>query len=113
MLYEVITNAVAITARSASHKHKELEKVRIFCQTYDITLIEFDSLEFDDKDYIKNPPDRCYICKNHIFKGIIELKKEYHDYTIVTGTNIDDMGDYRPGNKAATELDIKAPLMES
>jgi uncharacterized protein len=67
-----------------------------------------------DRDYfINNPVDRCYYCKKNIFSKIIEIAKKSNIEFIADGSNIDDMGDYRPGMKAVKELGVVSPLKEA
>lgn len=60
-----------------------------------------------------NPPDRCYHCKRAVFSGLIEAAKAKGFPVLVHGANTDDRGDYRPGQKAAEELGVRAPLLEA
>jgi uncharacterized protein len=65
-------------------------------------------------DAIKtNPLDRCYLCKNHLFSGLLNEAKKLGIQYVIDGTNLDDKGDYRPGRKALKELKIKSPLLET
>lgn len=77
--------------------------------------VEYKKLAFDPlKDvngFIQNPMDRCYICKGVVFSKLVELAKEKGINYVVDGTNLDDLGDYRPGLKAIKELGIKSPLL--
>ena len=75
-------------------------------------IINFDGYE-KLECFIKNPPDRCYFCKKEIFLKIIDLAGNKGIVNIVDGSNIDDMGDFRPGMKAVKELNIKSPLKEA
>jgi uncharacterized protein len=59
-----------------------------------------------------NPADRCYICKNVVFKICWELAKENGFSTLVDGSNADDLLDYRPGRRALQELGVRSPLLE-
>jgi len=64
------------------------------------------------REFIENPPDRCYICKKYNFQKILEIAKEKNIKCILDGSNADDLKDYRPGRKALKELGILSPLME-
>ena len=57
-----------------------------------------------------NPPNRCYICKKGLFQKFLEKAKENRMVCVAEGSNMDDLGDYRPGMQAITELGIKSPL---
>ena len=75
--------------------------------------IVFQSGEFEDEDFLRNPPERCYICKKLIFGGILRIAAEHGVETVLEGTNLDDLGDFRPGMLAITELGVKSPLREA
>ncbi len=69
--------------------------------------------EVDSDDFRKNPPDRCYYCKSELFgrlKGIAESEGYRH---VVDGSNLDDLDDWRPGRRAASEYDVRSPLIEA
>src|SRR5438105_11988041 len=68
-----------------------------------------DAGEFADDDYLANPADRCYFCKRNLYDAIVPLT----DAVIVSGANLDDLGDYRPGLKAAAEHAVRHPLQEA
>jgi uncharacterized protein len=59
-----------------------------------------------------NPEDRCYLCKTAVFSMILAKAKEEGYNYVIDGTNLDDLGDYRPGLKALKELEVKSPLLE-
>jgi uncharacterized protein len=106
-------DALAITADSPSipesHKRDAAEYARIcgfrheFIPTY----------EFENPDYVKNAPDRCYHCKDELFTRLEEVARERGVEHIIYGVNRDDLGDYRPGQQAAWRHQVKAPLVEA
>ncbi len=61
----------------------------------------------------ENPPDRCFVCKKAMFKRITAMAEEEGFDSVVDGTNVDDLGDYRPGMKALSELGVTSPLKEA
>jgi uncharacterized protein len=63
-----------------------------------------------NKEFVNNPPARCYICKKEIFSRISEMAKELNLSFVADGSNYDDFSDYRPGMKAVRELKIRSPL---
>ncbi len=67
----------------------------------------------DDKNFISNPPERCYYCKKELFSKLIELAAQQKVNYVADGSNYSDMGDFRPGMKAASELGIRSPLQEA
>ncbi|WP_316862009.1 adenine nucleotide alpha hydrolase [uncultured Cohaesibacter sp.] len=75
---------------------------------WNLTII--DAGEFRDENYLKNPVNRCYFCKSNLYGRIREIIK---DGMIASGTNLDDLGDYRPGLKAASEIGVVHPFVEA
>lgn len=73
------------------------------------TLAEVDAGEFDDPRYRANPVDRCFFCKSHLYGTLGRLA----DGTVLSGTNTDDLGDYRPGLKAAADHNVRHPYVEA
>jgi uncharacterized protein len=65
--------------------------------------------EFGDGDYLRNPVDRCYYCKRDLYGAIAPLTGA----VIVSGTNTDDLGDYRPGLRAADERRVRHPYVDA
>jgi uncharacterized protein len=106
-------NAVAITADSASipESHKadaeEFARRNQFRHEYVLTY------EFDNPDYVKNGPDRCFHCKDELFTRLDQVGAERGIANILYGVNKDDLGDYRPGQNAAKIHQVKAPLVEA
>ena len=105
-------NAVAVTATSCSFPKREFDEAASFCAATGIKQITVVSNELDIPEFRKNPTNRCYLCKSELFKKIISLAKENGIEYVCEGSNVDDMGDYRPGMKAVAELGIKSPLRE-
>lgn len=66
--------------------------------------------EFENKEILKNPVDRCYLCKKMLFEKLLEFAKENDLKYVLDGTNADDLNVYRPGVKALGELGIISPL---
>jgi len=66
--------------------------------------------EFEDPNYLKNPVNRCFFCKNNLYGTIASLGVS--EPTLLSGTNLDDMGDFRPGLQAAETFQVKHPYVE-
>jgi uncharacterized protein len=72
------------------------------------------SREFDDERYLSNPTDRCYFCKTNLYEAIAEMRHRLGGVaTIVSGANLDDLGEYRPGLVAAAERNVRHPFVEA
>jgi uncharacterized protein len=106
-------NAIAVTADSPSipesHKRDAVE----FARRYGIRHELIPSREFDNPAYVANNPDRCYHCKDELFRRMEEIAPRYGGAVLVYGVNTDDLGDYRPGQNAARLHGVKAPLVEA
>ncbi|MCD7808474.1 MAG: ATP-dependent sacrificial sulfur transferase LarE [Erysipelotrichaceae bacterium] len=104
--------AIAITASSPSFPKRELDEAKAFCKKENIKQIIFNTNELDIQGFNHNPKNRCYLCKTNLFTKIIEIAKENGINEVVEGSNMDDLGDYRPGLQAIKELGVKSPLRE-
>jgi uncharacterized protein len=69
--------------------------------------------ELSREEYSKNPPNRCYYCKDTLFNELLQIAKQRGFTTVVDGLNADDLGDYRPGRQAGEEHGVRSPLMEA
>ncbi len=101
---------IAITAKSHSFPGREYEESVAFCRKEGIRQIVFDSEELNIPGFKENPENRCYICKRGIFSKISEIAASQGIDIVCEGSNMDDLGDYRPGLKAVSELGIQSPL---
>jgi pyridinium-3,5-biscarboxylic acid mononucleotide sulfurtransferase len=106
-------NAVAITADSASIPESHKRAAEAFARECGIRHEYIDTHEFDNPDYVKNAPDRCFHCKDELFQCLDAVARERGIEHIVYGVNIDDLGDYRPGQGAAKLHQVKAPLVDA
>lgn len=104
--------AIACISDSPSLKRSDLEEAKAFCQQQDISLEIIETQEINDEAYYKNPVNRCYACKSHLYQDLGELLKRYPSYLPLNGTNSDDLGDYRPGLQAAQQQNVRSPLAE-
>ncbi len=105
-------NALAVIADSPSLKRKDLEIARQFCKENDITLEVIQTHEIDNPNYASNPIDRCYFCKYTLYDELKLISEKYPGAQILNGQNFDDLGDYRPGIKAAQEFRVLKPLAD-
>jgi pyridinium-3,5-biscarboxylic acid mononucleotide sulfurtransferase len=69
--------------------------------------------EFENPEYLSNPNNRCYFCKHELFTELAPLARAEQFAVIAYGENASDIGDYRPGAKAASEFQVRAPLKEA
>lgn len=109
--HEVLGDKViAVTAASKALPQRELDEAKNFCRAEGVRQIIFDSGELIKEIFLQNPKNRCYICKRGIFEKILSIATENNISYVVEGSNMDDIGDYRPGMQAIAELEIKSPL---
>ena len=106
-------NAEGVTVMSPFLTTDEAHDAKSFCNTYGIRLSAIDTNPLDDETIASNPPDRCYYCKRMVFTAIGSVAAKHGLAFVAAGTNLDDDGDYRPGEKALRELSIREPLHEA
>lgn len=106
-------NAVAITADSASIPESHKRDAEAFARHCGFQHEYIETREFENPDYVRNAPDRCFHCKDELFNRLAEVGHARGIEHIVYGVNVDDLGDYRPGQKAAKLHDAKAPLVDA
>ena len=106
-------NAIAVTADSPSVPRSHMRDATALTNDFGIRHEIIQTLEFENPEYAANNPDRCFYCKDELFRRMEELASRFPGQTIVYGVNTDDLGDYRPGQKAAKIHEVKAPLVEA
>src|SRR5262245_42346107 len=104
---------VALTARSASYPERELEEAAQFCRARGVRHLVIDSHEVENPEYTANPVNRCYFCKTELFEIADRIAAAEGFASISYGAITDDLGDHRPGMKAAREHEVRAPLVEA
>ena len=111
---DVLGNRVlAVTARSLSFPRRELDEAAAFTAKHGIEHIIVDSEELDIEGFSNNPSNRCYLCKKELFTKIRAIAAERKILYVAEASNMDDIGDYRPGLQAVTELGVVSPLRET
>jgi uncharacterized protein len=106
-------SAVAVTAVSASLASGELEEAERTARLIGIRHRVIHTQEFENPNYTANPANRCYFCKSELYSRLERLIPELGVDCIVNGANVDDLGDWRPGMKAAEEHLVRSPLVEA
>lgn len=105
--------AIAITADSASLPESHKRDAEAFVQRFGIAHEYIETREFDNPDYVRNDPNRCFHCKDELFTRLAEVGRERGIEHIIYGVNQDDLGDYRPGQNAARQHQVAAPLADA
>ncbi len=105
--------AVLATADSETYPVSELEETRRLAALLGMRHIVIRTRELDNPEYAKNPPNRCYFCKEELFTRLDPLAEAEGGAELVYGANMDDLGDPRPGMQAAKAKSVRAPLIEA
>src|SRR5215468_1825578 len=106
-------NAIAITADSASLPESHKRDLEAFVARFGIPHEYIETREFENPDYLRNDADRCFHCKDELFTRLDEVGRTRGYRHIVYGVNLDDLGDYRPGQNAASKHEVAAPLADA
>lgn len=104
---------LAVLADSPSLARRDMEQAKAFAEHHGIPLRVIQTEELDKPEYQRNDASRCFHCKTELFEGMKKLGDELGFTRIAYGMNADDRRDYRPGQRAAEENDVLAPLAEA
>jgi uncharacterized protein len=112
---ELGERAMAATAVSASLAPSELDDALALAASLGLKHRLVRTGEVEDERYASNPVDRCYFCKTHLYTELEGLAREVDAAFILNGLNVDDLGDWRPGARAAAERQdhVRSPLHEA
>lgn len=105
-------SVLAVTFETRLHPHGDLDEAKELALSFGANHKVIAVDEFSDPEIMHNPIDRCYRCKNLLFKTLIQTAQEEGYHYLMDGSNYDDLDAYRPGMKALKELGIHSPLME-
>lgn len=105
--------AIAVTAVSPSLAAEERDAVASLVRRIGIRHVFLDSYETEDPRYQANAPDRCYFCKTNVYDVLTGYAEGEGFRFLADGTNADDVGDHRPGRRAASEQGVRSPLQEA
>jgi uncharacterized protein len=106
-------NMLAIIADSPSLARTQLADAVAFAREQAIPLEVIPTAEFDRPEYVRNDAQRCFFCKDELFTLMEDLRQARGFDAIAYGVNLDDQGDFRPGQKAASAHHVVAPLLEA
>jgi pyridinium-3,5-biscarboxylic acid mononucleotide sulfurtransferase len=104
--------SLAVIADSPSLPRRELAEAIEIAERFAIPLRVVKTNEFDNESYLSNPNNRCYFCKHELFTELEPIARNEKFAVIAYGENASDIGDHRPGAKAAKEFQARAPLKE-
>jgi uncharacterized protein len=106
-------NAIALTASSPTAPPGEVEAAKEFAKNLGCRHIILDSHEMANPSFAQNPVNRCFFCKDELYRICRKQADQLGIATVVDGTNLDDLKDHRPGLKAAKEWGVRHPLVEA
>jgi len=106
-------NALAVTALSPSFSEYDREQAASFAREWSLRHEFVETREIENALYVANGPDRCYYCKDELFDELGKLRAARGFAAVAYGVNADDLGDFRPGHRAAREHDVATPLLEA
>jgi uncharacterized protein len=106
-------SAIAVTADYKTLSQEELDTSKQICKEIGISQITLDYDELENQNFVKNDSNRCFYCRQELGIHLVNLAQEKKIEFIVDGTNLDDLGDYRPGIEALKQNGIRSPLVEN
>jgi len=104
---------LAVLADSPSLARSQMRDALAFAEEHQIPLVVVETAEMDRAAYLRNDAERCYHCKDELFTVMEQYRREHGFDAIAYGVNVDDQGDYRPGQNAARQHNVAAPLLEA
>lgn len=104
---------LAVIAASETYPPEEAKDALKFAKKLGVRHKVIKTAEFRDEKFISNPPERCYYCKKELFSKLVDIAKKEKLRCVADGSNVSDLSDFRPGEKASKELGIKSPLREA
>jgi pyridinium-3,5-biscarboxylic acid mononucleotide sulfurtransferase len=112
--HQVLGNdMLAVIADSASLARSQLADAIAFAREQGIPLEVIATAELDRSEYIRNDASRCFHCKDELFTVMESFRLAHDFHSIAYGVNVDDQGDFRPGQAAARQHHVAAPLLEA
>ncbi len=110
---KLLDRCLCVTARSPTISETELSGATSFASQHGLEFRIIDHNELDDDRFCVNDKQRCFYCKDGLFKALGQLMEDEGLCVVFDGSNHDDLDDYRPGRKAALDNKVKSPLLEA
>jgi len=107
------SSAIAVTADYKTLSQEELKTAKQICSEIGISQILLDYNELENEEFVKNDSNRCFHCRQELGTRLVDLANQRNVEFIVDGTNLDDLGEYRPGIEALKQNGIQSPLVEN
>jgi len=108
-----VENVLACTSVGASEPSGLFERAAEFAKSIGVEMLTVEADELADPNFTANKADRCFHCKSHLCKTLLDIAAERGFDHVAFGTNYDDLDDYRPGNRAMKVFGIRSPLAEA
>ena len=105
--------AIAATGLSDTYPEEEMDEARALAAEIGAEYIHVRTMELTDPRYASNNSQRCFFCKTELYSKLAEVARERGVAWLVDGTNADDLGDHRPGLRAAERWNVRSPLVEA
>jgi uncharacterized protein len=105
-------NVLAVTASSETYPQSEIRDAEKLARELKVRHAVINTCELENPDFVNNPPQRCYFCKQELFSKLKEIAEAESIPHVLDGANYEDTEDFRPGAAAAKELGIRSPLKE-
>jgi uncharacterized protein len=105
--------ALLVTADSETYPARELDEAKRLGALLGMRHVIVRTEELQNPDYARNPINRCFFCKEELFTRLAPIAAAHGFRTLVYGANMDDLGDHRPGMKAAEARGVQAPLIQA
>lgn len=106
-------HALAVTSASSSLKRSDLQLTKDLAQKWGLRHEVVVTDELQKREYRANPVNRCFHCKTSLYTSLEQLAQDRGYKIVLNGTNVDDLGDHRPGLIAAKNFDVRSPLCEA
>jgi uncharacterized protein len=107
------SRALSVTAKSPSLAPAELREATEVARQLGLNHRVIETQEVQREDYAANDPNRCYFCKDELYTHLVRFGKDEGYDHVANGTNTDDLGDFRPGLKAASQYGVRSPMVEA
>jgi len=104
---------LAAVGRSDSYPEAQWAAARAVAQRCDVPLVELDTYELEDPDYLANPTNRCFFCKTGLWRRLVPEARDRGLAVVCDGTNADDLREHRPGYAAGQAAGVRSPLAET
>lgn len=110
---ELGEKALGVIGCSPSYPERELQQALRTASLIGAKVEAIETHELAREEYLRNPPERCYFCKEELFTRLRGIARERSFRWVVDGCNLDDLQDLRPGMKAGKEMEVRSPLLEA